>query len=112
MKSNRLYLEHILACIHRIELYSEGGEQVFLKNIQVQDAIYRNFEIIGEASKRVPESIKAKTPNVPWKSIAGFRDVLIHQYDGVDPAEVWGVIQDFMPALKNAVQLLLETEVK
>ena len=108
MKRVRLYFSHILKCIERIELYTKEGEALFLSNIQIQDSVYRNFEIIGEASKRIPESIKVKAPEISWKEVAGFRDVLIHQYDGVDPKEVWLVIEEYLPKLKLAIQKLLQ----
>ncbi len=108
MKDPRIYLEHMLECIERIELYTELGEAHFLSHIQAQDSVYRNFEIIGEASKRIPESLKLKAPTVPWKDIAGFRDVLIHQYDGVDPNEVWVIIEEDLVMLKEAILSLID----
>ncbi|MCX7124014.1 MAG: DUF86 domain-containing protein [Gammaproteobacteria bacterium] len=108
MKDPQIYLTHILECIERIELYTQAGEAYFLTHIQAQDSVYRNFEIIGEASKRIPATLKAKSPHVPWKDIAGFRDVLIHQYDGVDPNEVWVIIEEELPRLKEAILFLLE----
>lgn len=110
MKTPKLYLTHMLECVERVELYTQGGKEDFLLSIQIQDSVYRNFEIIGEASKRVPSEIKAYAPQVPWKEIAGFRDVLIHQYDGVDPLEVWEVIDLHLPALKEALLSLLKLE--
>ena len=108
MKNVHLYLSHIVECIKRIQLYTKKGKREFLKNIQIQDAVYRNFEIIGEASKRIPITIKQKASKTPWKDIAGFRDILIHQYDGVDPNEVWVAIKEHLPALKLAIQKLLK----
>ncbi len=103
MKTPDLYLVHILECVERIELYTRNGKVEFLENIQIQDSVYRNFEIIGEASKRIPIEMKALCPEVPWKDIAGFRDVLIHQYDGIDPQEVWAVIEEYLPGLKSSL---------
>jgi len=69
--------------------------------------VLRNFEIIGEATKRLPQETRDKQPNIPWKQIAGFRDVLIHDYMGVDIDEVWNVVEKFIPPLLNAVRTLL-----
>ena len=75
---------------------------------QVQDAVMRNFEIIGEAVKRLSDTIIAQTQDIPWHSIAGFRDVLIHGYMDVDLNQVWKVIEDDLPNLKEAVDYLLK----
>lgn len=75
---------------------------------QTQDAVIRNFEIIGEAAKRLSEGVQIRTPDIPWRRVAGFRDVLIHDYSGVDFEEVWNVIENELPNLKQAVTYLLK----
>lgn len=86
MKDDRFYLIHILERIQRIESYTTGGREAFLASSMIQDAVIRNFEIIGEAAKQVSESFRLVHPGLPWRRLAGFRDVLIHNYPGVDPA--------------------------
>lgn len=108
MKEQRLYLVHIKECIEKIEEYTGQGESVFSADRKTQDAVVRNFEIIGEAAKRLSNETRQLAPNVPWRQFAGFRDVLIHQYDGVDMAEVWLTVANDLPALKEAVNLLLQ----
>lgn len=80
MKDDRLYLINIIECIERIEAYTKGGKEVFLASTLIQDAVVRNFEIIGEATKRMSQPLKDQQPHVPWRRIAGLRDVLIHNY--------------------------------
>ena len=80
MKHDKLYIAHILECIHRIESYTHNGRDTFLNTPMAQDAAIRNFEVIGEAAKRVSSELKQAHPDVPWRRIAAFRDVLIHDY--------------------------------
>lgn len=94
MKDDTLYLIHVLERIHRIEEFTREGEQAFLQSRLVQDAVIRNFEVIGEAVKRLPDRLKLERPEVPWRRIAGFRDVLIHGYESVDLEEVWQIVEE------------------
>lgn len=110
MKDQRLYLIHIQESIEKIEEYTKEGESSFSSDYKTQDAVIRNFEIIGEAAKRLSDETRQIAQNVPWKQFAGFRDVLIHQYDGIDMAEVWLTIANDLPALKNAVNLMLKRD--
>ena len=72
-----------------------------------QDAVIRNFEVIGEAVKRIPESMKEERPDIPWRRIAGLRDVLIHQYLRVDLEAVWAIVRDDLHEFKQAVAEIL-----
>lgn len=106
-----IYIEHISACISRIKTYTEGiDEEIFLKNNLVQDAVIRNFEIIGEASKKLNEDFRAKYPEIEWKKIAGMRDKLIHDYIGVDLWAVWGVVESIIPTLDSQIENILRIE--
>jgi len=109
MKEDRLYLEHIREAIDKIRTYTASGRDAFLRSGLVQDAVMRNFEIIGEATKRLSETAKRRCPEVPWRRVAGFRDVLIHDYMGVDATEVWNVVETHLPALRDTVERLLES---
>ena len=103
MRDDSLYLRHILDSIERIESYASVGRERFLSESHWQDAIIRQLEVIGEASKQLSAELKAANPEVPWRRIAGLRDVLIHQYFGVDLEVVWGVVQKDLPLLKGKV---------
>ncbi|NJM71906.1 MAG: DUF86 domain-containing protein [Scytonema sp. RU_4_4] len=108
MKDDRLYLSNIKECIERIESYTCDGKEVFLQTFMIQDAVIRNFEIIGEATKRLSTDLKEAYPNIPWQQIAGFRDVLIHDYLKVNSNRVWGVIEQNLPELKATVEEMLQ----
>ena len=104
MKNDLLYLSNIQECIAAIESYTCDGKNTFIQNRMVQDAVIRNFEVIGEATKRLSLQTKEKYPEIPWRRIAGLRDVLIHDYLRVDLEEVWGIVIDYLPDLKVKVE--------
>lgn len=79
------YVQDMLACIERIENYCAGVTvREFAANLLLQDAVVRRLEVMGEAAKHVPQAVRAQNPDIPWRRIAGLRDVLIHDYSGVN----------------------------
>ena len=109
MKGDKLYLVNILECIEQIESYTQGGHEAFMQTRLIQDAVIRNFEIMGEATKRISTDLRQRYPDVRWQDVAGFRDVLIHDYLGVDLDEVWSIVQTDMPQLKRQIAVILQS---
>lgn len=106
-----LFLEDILISIGKIEKYTkELTFREFAKNDLVADAVIRNFEIIGEAVKKIPKGIKKKYSDVEWNEAAGFRDVLIHDYFGIDLEAVWDTINKNIPPFKEKILRIFESE--
>src|SRR3989338_3003062 len=107
MKEHQVYLQHIIDAIQKIESYVSVVKDVFLSTSHWQDATIRQLEIIGEATKQLPEDFRSKYPNIPWKRIAGLRDVLIHNYLGTDITTVCEITQKNIPELKKQIQNIL-----
>lgn len=92
MKDDKFYLIHIAECLQRICDYTKQGRDAFMSSSLVQDAVIRNFEIMGEAPKHISDELKERFPDIPWRRIAGFRDVLIHAYYKIKLEEVWDTV--------------------
>jgi len=107
MNPDLVYLKHILDAVRKIESYASVGRDVFMKESHWQDAVIRQLEVIGEATKRLSLELRSDHPDIPWRRIAGMRDVLIHDYMGVDLAAVWEVTQRELPGLKGRVENIL-----
>ena len=100
VRDYQVYLAHIKDALQQISAYTEGMDNdAFMGNRLVQDAVIRQFEIIGEATKNLSKSFRESHPFLPWKDLAGFRDKLIHQYFGVDLSTVWRSVADDVPVL-------------
>jgi uncharacterized protein with HEPN domain len=109
MKDDRLYLIHIGECIDRIEAYTHGmDKEAFLASSLVQDAVIRNLQTMAESTQRLSDQAKSRCPEIEWYKIAGFRNVLVHDYLGVDAERVWNIIQQELPTLRKAVQEMLK----
>ncbi|MCD5406936.1 MAG: DUF86 domain-containing protein [Desulfotomaculum sp.] len=109
MKNDSVYLKHVLESIQLIEEYiCNISREDFYKSKQIQDAVIRRFEIIGEATKNISPLFKSRYNRVPWREMAGMRNVLIHEYFGVDLQDVWDTCINDLPSLKKQVLEMLE----
>ena len=110
-KNSRLYLDHIAESIALLEMYlSDSTWEDFQYSKKLQDLTCRRLEIIGEAVKNLPDDFRNKYPQVKWKSIAGLRDILIHQYFSIDTQLLWNVIANEIPEFKKQIQGILISE--
>ncbi|VVB59621.1 Uncharacterised protein [uncultured archaeon] len=110
----KVYLDDILESIEKIESYTcDMSYEEFRKTPVVIDAVLRNLEIIGEAVKRLPSDMKRKYSRVEWKKIAGLRDILIHEYSGINLTIVWDIVINKIPEFKESIrQISSEIEIK
>lgn len=110
MSRDEVYLRHILEALERISAYTRDGRDKFMTDRMIQDATVRNLEIVGEATKRLSPEFRALYPEVPWASMSGMRDVLIHDYMGVDLEVVWEVVENRLVPLRTPISGLLDTD--
>ena len=107
----KILFEDILECIVKIENYTKGFEfESFATTPMVIDAVVRNIEIIGEASKNIPDEIKQKHSQIPWKKMAGIRNRIVHEYFGVDISIIWFILSKELAPLKKEIQAILNRE--
>ena len=109
MRDPTLYLKDILNAIEAIERFTEGIDyEAFRQDDMRSSAVIRKFEIIGEAAKHIPDPIKQENPDIPWRSMAGFRDRLIHFYFGIKYELVWETIRVELPRIKPKLKQILQ----
>jgi uncharacterized protein with HEPN domain len=109
MKDDTLYLIHIGECIERVETYiGEGGKDAFMASTLTQDAVLRNLQTLAESTQRLSQAAQSVYPDIEWRRIAGFRNVLVHDYLGVDLERVWLIVERDLPELKRVISAMLQ----
>ena len=107
-ETDRLHLLHMLECIQLIGKYTQHDRDTFVGSRMVQDATFRNLQTMAESSQRLSDGLKATEPDISWRQIAGFRNVLVHGYlGGIGLPGVWEIIVRDLPPLKDALQRML-----
>lgn len=108
-KDAKIFLKHILESIEKIEEFMKGvSKERFLNSVQLQDAVIRRLEIIGEATKNLPTEFRKKYSDVPWSEIARMRDKLIHGYFGIDLNLTFDIVRKDIPGLKEKISKILK----
>ena len=104
MKDDGLYLDHIVECIERVREYTAGGRDTFMVDRMIQDATIRNLQIMAESTQRLSDPLKARHPEVNWRQIAGFRNVVVHGYMDIDLDRVWNVAEAYLDPLDRVAR--------
>lgn len=107
----RLFLSDISDCCHKIERYTKDmAQEQFIANDMAFDAVMRNLEIIGEAMRHIPEEVRLRHSEVPWRTIVAFRNIVIHEYFGIDEDIVWDVVENKIPELLKQIEGVIAAE--
>jgi len=104
-----LYLIHIRECLTRVIEYTSGGRSEFTEDIKTQDAVLGNLQIMGESTQRLSEALKAANPAVEWSELAAFRNILVHNYLGMDLELIWQIITDDLPPFEQQIDAMLQS---
>ena len=107
MKDERVYLSHILESLDAIRSYKAEDRDIFFNDRKTRKATLRELQELAESTRRLPSSLKARYPEIPWHDIAGFRNVLVHNYLGLKTSRIWDIIERDLPVLRTAIELML-----
>jgi len=110
-KDNLAFVKHIRDSIDKISLYTQNiSQDTFINNTMIQDAVLRQIEVIGEASRNISEDFMEKYQDVPWKRMIGMRNKVIHDYFGVNLSIVWSAVKNEIPPLKSFIDKIIVDE--
>ena len=105
----KVYLQDVVEAAGKVRSYTAGlSFKTFSEDTKTVDAVVRNLEVIGEAIKQVPDDVRSRHTDVEWKKIAGLRDILVHQYFGIDVEIIWDIVQNKLPALEAQIRKVIE----
>lgn len=108
-RSYMIFVKDIVDAITKIESYIKDLDyNTFAQNSMIIDAVIRNLEIIGEATKNIPDDVKKRYQGIPWKRMIGLRNIVIHEYFGVDLDNIWKIINENIPAVKPDILKILD----
>lgn len=105
-EADKLYIQHMLECIDRIVEYTRSDETLFRNSRLIQDATLRNLQTMAESSQRLSTDAKETEPGIPWKALSGFRNIITHDYLGIDTDVIWRVVTTDLPPLRDALRRL------
>lgn len=108
MKDDSVYLRHILDCLNAIKDYVVGGRETLFHDRKTQKATLRELQELAEFTQRLSPALKDSHPEIPWRDIAGFRNVLVHDYLGLNLSRIWQIIERDLPGLKKEIEAILQ----
>ena len=106
MKEPKVFVLHALECAARIERFTIAGEAEFLRNELIQGAVLHNLQVMAQSIMRLPDELKVRHGEVDWRGLAGFRNVLVHEYLGVNVQRVWEIVHKDLPTLRDALEAM------
>jgi uncharacterized protein with HEPN domain len=106
VKDDCLYIHRVLECIQRIDRYCQSGEEEFRLSEMAQDAVMRNLQTLAESTPRIGDRMKTLHPEVDWRAIAGFRNVLVHDYLGINLDRVWEIVSVHLQVLRSQMEAI------
>jgi uncharacterized protein with HEPN domain len=104
VKDPHVLVLHALECIGRVERFTAAGENEFRHSDLIQGAVLHNLQTMAQSIIQLPDALKAGHPEVDWRSLVGFRNILVHDYLGVSVPRVWDIVQSDLPAVRSALE--------